>query len=274
MKTINLRQLSSTECFDVSSLFVMKQRWREGQKFTMESPRRQSALLWLCGASATFLRQGHDPLNAERGALICIPEGCTYTIEFSNCDADPSTVLIEFCLDDGEPFSIVKKITVIEQCLDDPDIINTILKLATEYAMPQKPWLDIKSRFYKLLSLLARRDATRHIGAKGFSTIEKGIIYLQTNEEQSLSLDEVAAMCYVTPAYFRRLFRAYSGISPSQYRLNRKIERARELLASSHLSVAEISALLGFESPSYFCVAFKKAVGVPPTSYRSGSIEK
>ncbi len=276
MKIIKLRKLSEMEYFDISCLFVMKQRWRDRQKFSMDIPRRQNAFLWFCGAEGTFTQNECEPIKVSRGALVLIPQDSRYSIEFSSCDSDPSTILIEFCLNDGEPFAISHDIRIIEDKLDDNSIIDAILKLTAEFAMPSKPWLEIKSNFYRLLSRLALREDVRHIGKRGFSTIEKGIRYLQTNEDQSLYLDEVAAMCYVTPAYFRRMFKAYMGMSPSEYRSRRRIERAKELLINSHLSIAEISDLLGFESPSYFCVAFKKLEGVSPSAYQKNfiSIEK
>ena len=48
-------------------------------------------------------------------------------------------------------------------------------------------------------------------------------------------------MCYVTPAYFRRLFRKYAGVSPAEYRTARRVERAKELLRTSSLSVSAIA---------------------------------
>ena len=99
------------------------------------------------------------------------------------------------------------------------------------------------------------------IGHKNFEVIEKGIEYLQKDDKQELTIEEIAKMCFVTSAYFRRLFREYSGMSPSEYRTRMKIERAKCLMTYSNLSVADLSSLLGYNDPSYFCRVFKRDRG-------------
>ena len=91
---------------------------------------------------------------------------------------------------------------------------------------------------------------------------------LQKDEKQTLSIEEIAKLCFVTPAYFRRIFREYSGMSPTEYRMRMKIERAKDLMERSEYSVAELSELLGYNDPSYFCRVFKKVTGMNPTDYR------
>ena len=135
-------------------------------------------------------------------------------------------------------------------------------------------YFEIKSSLFKLLSVLCIRES-QSIISENFLSIERGIKYLENDDEQRLSLDEVAKLCFVTPAYFRRAFRKSSGMSPLEYRNKRKIERAKELLDSTELSIADVADALGYENPSYFCRVFKRDVGVAPTLYRSiSSIEK
>lgn len=276
MRTVKLRELSGIGDVQISSLFVMKQSWREGHSFAMRNPRRQSALLWFCGAKGTFLTQDGTTLFAPKGSLVYIPEGSVYTLTFTECTEEVSTVLVEFCLSkDGTPFVLSPTVRLLEEAPVDPEVIDVTMRMANAYLMPERPTLSLMSDLYRLLSLLASASDRRRMRTRGFSTVEAGIRYLQTDEKQALTLDEVAAMCYVTPAYFRRLFRAYAGVSPSEYRARRRIARAKELLRTSSLSVAAVSELLGFESTSYFCRVFKQRTGVSPAAYqKEASIEK
>lgn len=276
MRTRTLSELSFTNDIRVLSLFAMKQHWREGHTFAMRTPRRQSAFLWFCGASGCFRTEAGEVITAAKGALVYIPEGSVYTLTFSECTGEVSTILIEFCPETaGEPFVLSPVVRVLEVGPIDSATATLITRMARAFSMPERPYLSLLSDFFSLLSLLASASEQRRISKRGLTTIEAGIRYLQTDEKQALSLDEVAAMCYVTPAYFRRLFRSYAGVSPAEYRTKRRMARAVELLTGSGLSIAEIAERLGYESPSYFCRVFKREMGVPPSRYeRKDSIEK
>jgi len=268
MKTKDLVELSRMEEFSVSSLFLVRQNWRQGHTFVMDAPRRQNAFLWFCGCEGSYALLDGTELHAPRGALVSVPQGSEYRLRFDGEISSPATVLLEFCLYDGEDIRVSDTVEILEPHLDDRRIIDVLMKMCAEYVMPSRPWHELKAGFYTLLSLLASRQEHRLFRRRGLQTIERGIRYLQVDEKQELSLDEVAAMCYVTPAYFRRLFREYAGMSPAQYRIRRKTERAKELLSHADMSVAEISDVLGYDNPSYFCRAFKKETKQSPSEYR------
>lgn len=277
MKTVDLMELSNMPRLEISSLFSMKQFWKEGHTYVMKAPRKQNALLWFCGAEGRFSFSNGNILQAPRGSLVSIPQGSEYSVQFLNCQASPVTLLVEFCLFDGAPLCFSNGIEILERDLKDMEIIDILMRLPSYFSMPNRPYLEMKSDYYKLLSLLSLRKERRILRRGGLLTIEKGIRYLQMDEKQTLSIEEVAQMCFVTPAYFRRLFKEYAGISPSEYRAKRKIERAKSLLLHTDLSIAEISSALGYDSPSYFCRTFKKEIGTSPTAYQKsigGSIEK
>ena len=276
MRKIKLDELSGMENLAVSSLFAMKQYWREGQTFHMRNPRRQSAFLWFCNAEGSFQTERGETVSAPKGSLVYIPEGSVYSLTFSSCTESVGTMLIEFCPSvGGVPVVLTSAITVLELAPVDPAVCDVILRIVNAFSMPERPTLSLMSDLYRLLSLLASASDRRRISARGFSTIEAGIRYLQTDEQQTLSLDEVAAMCFVSPAYFRRLFQKYAGVSPSEYRTARRMERAKELLRTSTMSVAGVAELLGYESAAYFCRVFKQRTGMSPMTYqKENCIEK
>jgi AraC-like DNA-binding protein len=81
-------------------------------------------------------------------------------------------------------------------------------------------------------------------------------------------LEEIAESLGISYSLFRREFRRKCGISPGQYRLELKLAKAKELLYSTNMSIAEISARLNFECIGQFSTFFKKKVGVPPLEFR------
>jgi AraC-like DNA-binding protein len=79
----------------------------------------------------------------------------------------------------------------------------------------------------------------------------------------------VAASAGYSRYHFVRRFREVYGETPGQYLARRRIERARELLASANLTVTEICMLVGFSSLGTFCTRFKQQVGMTPTEFRA-----
>ena len=68
--------------------------------------------------------------------------------------------------------------------------------------------------------------------------------------------------------HFARLFRHSTGLPPHRYVLQRRIARARELVADRRQSLAEIGYELGFPSQAHFTTMFRRLVGTTPGAYR------
>ena len=101
-----------------------------------------------------------------------------------------------------------------------------------------------------------------------FSKIELIIQRINRDYCEKTSLEEYASMCNMSKYHFLRAFENITGESPIAYRNRVRLERARELLEESELSVSRIGDTTGYSSQSYFCDAFKKAFGLSPSAYR------
>ena len=268
MRTVKTADLAEMDNIDLSKVFAMRQVWREGRRFVMENPRPTNAVLWFCGCEGIFQTKDGGRIRAARNTVVYIPQGSRYELTFLHCDSVPHTVLAEFTLSDGEPFVLEGGIRAIGIDADDVRFYSLLEKLVFEYSLPSKPMLKFKRDMYGLLDLICEAERYRHIEKRSFRAVTAGFEYLQKDEKQELSIDEIARMCFVTPAYFRRLFKECFGISPSEYRKKRKIERAKELLEHSELSVGEVACLLGYTDPSYFHRVFSKEVGASPSAYQ------
>jgi AraC-like DNA-binding protein len=86
--------------------------------------------------------------------------------------------------------------------------------------------------------------------------------------EEPLDLEGLARAAHVSPRHFSREFRRTFGETPYQYLLTRRLERARHLLRTTDLQVAEICLEVGFTSVGSFTTTFRRRVGVSPTEYR------
>jgi AraC-like DNA-binding protein len=89
--------------------------------------------------------------------------------------------------------------------------------------------------------------------------------------DQRWTLGALAARVGLAPGYLAGLFTAQLGQPPHQYLNERRIDRARQLLASSDLSITAISVELGFSSSQHFARAFRQAAGCTPSAYRAAA---
>jgi AraC-like DNA-binding protein len=84
-----------------------------------------------------------------------------------------------------------------------------------------------------------------------------------------LDLGAISGEACLSPYHFLRLFRLAFDRTPHQYLTERRIEKAKELLSSSGLTVTDVCFEVGFESLGSFSSLFHKHVGHPPIAYRA-----
>jgi len=99
-------------------------------------------------------------------------------------------------------------------------------------------------------------------------TIRKACLYFRENLNTNVNIEKLAAELNVGYSYFRQMFRKYTGISPTQYHLSLRIQKAKDLLISTNQSFKEIAIDLGFESYFYFSRIFKDKTGKSPLEFR------
>jgi AraC family transcriptional regulator len=112
------------------------------------------------------------------------------------------------------------------------------------------------------------RKATR---VELYKRLSRAMDVLRSGFCGEVSLDQLAAEACLSKYHFLRLFRTAYGVSPYQYIQQLRIEKARELLADSVISITDLSGLLGFENSQSFSRLFFQKTGLYPTQYRQGS---
>jgi AraC family transcriptional regulator len=84
-----------------------------------------------------------------------------------------------------------------------------------------------------------------------------------------LAVADLAAVAHVSPFHFARLFRASTGESPHQYLLQRRVDRARELLLGSALPLPEVATRCGFADQSHLTRHLRRRLGTTPGALRA-----
>jgi AraC-like DNA-binding protein len=103
------------------------------------------------------------------------------------------------------------------------------------------------------------------------TSIAKAKFRMQESIENPVEIDQLLEEIPMSYSKFRQAFKKTTGLSPNQYYLNIRLNKAKELLNSTSLSINEIAYHTGFESIFYFSKLFKKKNGISPRDYRNAN---
>ena len=210
------------------------------------------------------------------GISLCMSGQITYTMNGKKFVSDQNSVILHpkgstyFLYGDKEGFFPVinfqcENLFADELIVFHPDstkeCIKEFEKLKSIFLQGGNR-LEMFSILYKLLNRISTVKQTKH------QPLENITRYIQTNiSDTNLSNKNLATQIGFSEVYFRRLFLSCYGVTPKQYILNFRIEKAKQLLTDTPNTVTKISEMCGFSSPYHFCRAFKAKVGVTPTQY-------
>jgi AraC family transcriptional regulator len=93
--------------------------------------------------------------------------------------------------------------------------------------------------------------------------------FVEANIETDIRLEMMAGICGRSTEYFVRVFKATAGVSPYQYVLNLRIERAKVLLGVEGASIADVALQCGFSHQEHLTRMFRRFTGVTPGRYRA-----
>jgi two-component system response regulator YesN len=92
--------------------------------------------------------------------------------------------------------------------------------------------------------------------------------YIGRNYQNSIQLEDVASAISLTPAYFSSLFKEKTGQSFSEYLQMARIDKAKELLASTNHNIKEVCWMVGYHDVKYFTRLFKQHINLTPSMYQ------
>lgn len=157
-----------------------------------------------------------------------------------------------------------------EHLLDVPEFENVLKKIAeignAIDTQSQEEFVSVMGKSYELLSLLAvLRLEERPV----FSLLPRILAFLEHDFERKITISDLEKHTGINKATLIRLVKKHTGMTPMQYRIARKMERAVYFLQVSGMTVKEIAYQLGYCSQFYFAEEFKRVMGRSPTGYRA-----
>jgi len=129
---------------------------------------------------------------------------------------------------------------------------------------------------YNFLASFIYLEQFRHImipSQKEYPFTARVIHYMRENIQQNLTLKELASYFKYSPSHFSALFFGETGVSPMNYFIRLKIQKACEYIELTNMKLNEIATHLGFEDAAYFSRTFTKVMGCSPSVYRKKEME-
>ncbi len=126
--------------------------------------------------------------------------------------------------------------------------------------------MQLTAELDELLYPLGIRYAGKY--ERYINEVVKAKQYIENNYGAQIDLKTVAQLVNLSPNFFRVVFKNIIDLSPHEYLKKVRISKAKDYLVNTDLRMAQIAAICGFETQSYFNTVFRKAVGKTPYKYR------
>jgi AraC family transcriptional regulator len=104
-------------------------------------------------------------------------------------------------------------------------------------------------------------------GGLSYKSLEQVLEYIHFHLDRSIQLSDLATIADISQYHFIRMFQHSTGMTPHQYLLRQRIERAKQLLKNKQ-TISEVAYQCGFSSQSHFGYHFKKALGISPKQFQ------
>lgn len=164
---------------------------------------------------------------------------------------------------------------ILHMSLEENDVLKSILDtMLTEQEKRLEGFeLMQKANLIRFLCLLGRVWKKQYnTGGKLYSSrrnmMAEAMSYIEQNMKEDMRIKMLASKAYLSPSYFRKLFKEITGLTPIEYVNSLRISKARQLLDSGNLSITEVGETVGINDPNYFSKIFKAATGMTPTEYK------
>ncbi len=222
--------------------------------------------------------------NTEKHGLI-IPEGSS--IEHLVIHFDPSFIWNSLSNDLDYNFLLIffERGPHFSHVLDrnnpaTPKIYELIQDIRQEITNEQLCYeLMIKIKLQTIFAEVTRnynyidsKKATKPLPESDIMQLNAVLQYINAHLDSELRLSELASIVHISPAYFSTLFKQFNGVSPVEYIVHKRVQRAIELIRTTPMNLTSIAMACGFNNSTNFYKAFRKVTGRTPASYRSSDM--
>lgn len=266
----------------ISNLYVRKIGFFPRVKFhfVQKDQGCDYGMLIYCTEGKGWYRILGKTYTVEKHQYIIIPTGIPYS--FGADEEDPWTIywlhfqgklLNQFLPPHPLPLSILPNEYSRLQ-----DRLQLFEEIYSSFSMGYiKEYMIYSSMcLYMFMASFVYLEQFRHImipTQKEYPFTSRVTHYMRENLQQNLSLGELAAYFKFSPSHFSMMFQKETGVSPMNYFIRLKIQKACEYIELTNLKLNDIATKLGFEDAAYFSRIFTKIMGISPSAYRKKESE-
>lgn len=150
-------------------------------------------------------------------------------------------------------------------------VAHMLNELMTEYQNRNPGWKDfVCADFRKLCILLSRFYRTENPSDRNnVYNLAGTVAYIENHFSQPITMEELSHTSGYSDRQLIRIFQSAFGMTPSAYVTKLRLQKAKQLLESTDLSIGEVAWSCGFDDPNYFSRFFRKNTGASPKEYQT-----
>lgn len=233
-------------------------------------PTTRCALVIALKGKATFAFNDASRTMEVGRALL---GGVNMRLEIEVHTAEFEYFLVHYLPVGFEPGRPLRMTAVSELRTDlEPNMLQAADRLLQLAAEPGNlALLEKRTLFYRLIGMVLLSERYQH-NKDSYPMMEQAIRFIRDNYMEPITLESLSERYGAKPKYFSHLFHKFTGVSPIHYLIRYRMNRAYELLETTHFSVGEVAASVGYADAYYFSRLFKKQHGISPKeAKRQGS---
>lgn len=205
------------------------------------------------------IQAGDTAINITQGSVLFIPAGTDYTCDYTD------TAIICF------HFYSNAVLTEAPQVYDLPDPISIefLFQSALKCWENKQPGYELQGIgiYYQILAMLNQYDVNR---ANLSEKLRRATELLKTGfKDPELKIADVCMRCGISESALRKFFSRHFEKSPVQYLTQLRLEYARTLMLSRHISIETAAYASGFSDAKYFARVVKKTYGCTPSQLKN-----
>ena len=246
----------------VSAIVTALSSWEYGSSCELIQ-RPSNQLYYILEGERTYhpLTEGRADFLTGPRDLILMPSGCSYTTQCISEEGSKG-INVLFTLKDGEGREILLDYSPQVVAVDDSGFYQDAMRsLHTAVLQGGFSVLRAKELLYTILYRIVTGQTLVQDNPR-LRALFPAVRYMEEHLQQTLPVDQLAALCFMSRSTFFRRFQAQYGQSPTAYHLHMRLQKSRDLLESGLYTVERVSELMGVCDTAYFSRIFRKVMGI------------